>query len=224
MGGTFWQSTGLALVLLGCARAESPPLDPVRDVTGGAVRGRLLPDGAGAVFRGIPFAAPPAGPLRWREPQPVVPWTGVREADRPGPPPAQENFKWNVRLAEESSEDCLYLDVWTPSLDGKARLPVMVWIHGGANTALAGGREPVYEGHQLVRHGVVLVVIEYRLGIFGFFAHPELSRESPHGVSGNYALLDQIAAHLLVRWNIHRFVRNPATVNVSGTSRGTWGN
>lgn len=215
-----WLGVGLALVTV--TGAQTPPTDPVIDVTGGAVRGRFLPEGTGAMFRGIPFAAPPTGRLRWREPQPVVPWHGVREAAQPGPPPVQENFSWNARLAEEGSEDCLYLDVWTPSVGRQPRLPVMVWIHGGANTALAGGREPVYEGHRMVRHGVVLVVVEYRLGIFGFLAHPELSRESQHGVSGNYALLDQIAALRWVRDNISRFGGDPGSVTVFGQSAGAW--
>jgi len=220
-GAAAWRGAGLALVILAGGRAEEPSGEPVRAVTGGAVRGHFLPDG-GAVFRGIPFAAPPVGPRRWREPQPVLPWSGVRAADQPGPPPIQERFAWNVRLAEKASEDCLFLDVWTPSPNGQSRLPVMVWIHGGANTALAGGCEPVYEGHHLIRQGVVLVVIEYRLGILGFFAHPELSRESPHGVSGNYALLDQIAALQWVRENITRFGGDPEKVTVFGQSAGAW--
>lgn len=193
---------------------------PVVTVTGGTLRGASLPDG-GEVFRGIPFAAPPVGSFRWRPPQPVVPWSGVRDALKPGPAPIQENYGWNDSVVRNSSEDCLYLDVWAPSRSPKLR-PVMVWIHGGANTALLGGGEPVYEGRHFVEHGVVLVVIEYRLGLLGFLAHPELTRESPHHSSGNYALLDQIAALRWVQDNIIRFGGDPHNVTIFGQSAGGW--
>jgi len=200
----------------------TPAAAPQIQVSGGVVRGRWLDGGAGAVFRGIPFAAPPEGPLRWREPQPVVPWSGVRDALQPGPPPAQESFGFNERMAAEGREDCLYLDVWTPTLAAGAKRPVMVWIHGGANLGLAGGGEPVYEGRSLIARGVVLVVLEYRSGVFGFLAHPELTRESPHHASGNYALLDQIAGLQWVRNHIARFGGDPAMVTVFGQSAGGW--
>ena len=127
----------------------------------------LLEDGKAAAFRGIPFAAPPVGDLRWKEPMPVAPWEGVRAATAPGPAAAQVALGWNDDFARAGSEDCLYLDVWTPSPGSGARLPVMVWIHGGANVAGAGGFDPLYDGRSLIRSGVVLVVVEYRLGIFG---------------------------------------------------------
>jgi len=111
---------------------------PVATVTGGQIRGRLLPQGAGAVFKGIPFAQPPVGDLRWREPMPVVAWSGVRDAAESGPPAAQASFGWNDQFAAASREDCLYLDVWTPARQPPTRLPVMVWIHGGANIAGTG--------------------------------------------------------------------------------------
>jgi para-nitrobenzyl esterase len=125
---------------------------------------------------------------------PVAAWTGIRDASVAGAPAEQMSFGWNARAAAASSEDCLYLNVWTPSAPSSVRYPVMVWIHGGGNTGGAGGADPLYDSPSLVSHGVILVVVEYRLGIFGFFAHPELARESPHHASGNYALLDQIAA------------------------------
>jgi para-nitrobenzyl esterase len=207
----------LMTVLAGmCAAAP----DPAVAVSGGAVRGRAL-EGGGSVFRGIPFAAPPVGTLRWREPMPVVPWQGVRDAEKPGPAPQQRSFGWNEAMSRASREDCLYLDVWAPPVDAAHPAPVMVWIHGGANLCLAGGSEPVYEGRPLVAHGVILVVIEYRVGVFGFMAHPELSRESPHGASGNYGLLDQVAALRWVRDNIAAFGGDPANVTVFGQSAGS---
>lgn len=164
--------------------------DPVVDVTGGAVRGRLLPGGHGAVFRGIPFAQPPVGDLRWREPLPVLAWTGIRDAGVSGPPAEQVSLGWNDKTAAASSEDCLYLDVWTPSHAPSDRSPVMVWVHGGGNLGGSGGADPLLDGTSLIGHGVILVVIEYRLGIFGFLAHPELTLESPNHASGNYGILD----------------------------------
>ena len=190
-------------------------------VTGGVIRGRTLPSGEGAVFKGIPFAQPPVGELRWREPKPVAPWKGIREATESGPPAAQGSFGWNDRFAKASREDCLYLDVWTPAKRTSERLPVMVWIHGGSNTAGAGGADNLYQGGVIVRRGVVLVLIEYRVGLFGFFAHPELTRESPHHSSGNYGLLDQIAALRWVRENIAKFGGDPNHVTLFGQSAGS---
>jgi len=194
----------------------------VVSVTGGTIRGRLLPDNGGAVFRGIPFAQPPVGDLRWREPFPVAPWTGTREAAQSGPPAAQLPLGWNDRSAAASREDCLYLDVWTPAGPSAARKPVMFCIHGGANVAGAGGFDPLYDGRALIGRGVVLVVIEYRLGIFGFLTHPELARESPHHTSGNFAILDQIAALQWVRANIAAFGGDPGNVTIFGQSAGSY--
>jgi para-nitrobenzyl esterase len=195
---------------------------PVVRVTGGDIRGRWLPENSGSVFRGIPFAAPPVGDLRWREPRAVVPWSGIREADRPGPPPIQPSFGWNDSFVQAGREDCLYLDVWCPPPKAGAKRPVMVWIHGGANVCLAGGSEPLYEGGAFVADGVVLVVIEYRLGVFGFFSHPELSQESGREASGNYALLDQLAALRWVQKNIAAFGGDPGNVTLFGQSAGSW--
>jgi para-nitrobenzyl esterase len=196
-------------------------LDPVISVTGGLIRGRLLPDGHGSVFKGIPFAQPPVGVLRWREPMPVVAWAGTRDAEASGPPAVQATLGWNDKAASASREDCLYLDVWTPTGPTPGRNPVMVWIHGGANVAGAGGFDPLYDGTSLIGHGVVLVVIEYRLGILGFFAHPDLTRESPHHASGNYGILDQIAALQWVRDNIAGFGGDPGNVTIFGQSAGS---
>ena len=208
----------LALFITG-ARAAGE--DPIVSVAGGQIRGRMLEEGRGAVFRGVPFAQPPVGALRWREPLPVTAWDGVRDASKSGPPAAQPALGWNDAAAKASSEDCLYLDVWTPTPKEGAGLPVMVWIHGGANVAGAGGFDPLYDGRSFISHGIVLVVVEYRLGVFGFFSHPELTRESAHHASGNYGLMDQVASLQWVRGNIARFGGDPSNVTIFGQSAGS---
>jgi len=189
--------------------------DTTVSVSAGAVRGAPMARG-GAVFKGIPFAQPPVGELRWRPPEPVKPWTGVREATSFGAPCAQNAAG---RMLEASREDCLYLNVWTPEWPARSRLPVMVWLHGGGNY---GGTASTnnFDGESLARHGVVLVSVNYRLTVFGFFAHPELTRESPHHASGNYGLMDQIAALQWVRDNIGKFGGDPANVTIFGQSAG----
>jgi para-nitrobenzyl esterase len=185
----------------------------------GQVQGITRRDG-GAEFLGIPYAAPPVGDLRWREPQPVKPWQGVREASSFGAPCAQAVLgDWNRRDSETSSEDCLFLNVITPKLQTDKPLPVMFWIHGGANAGGTASSE-LYKDGTLVQHGVLLVTINYRLGVFGFFAHSELTRESAHHASGNYGLLDQIAALRWVRENISAFGGDPNNVTVFGQSAG----
>src|SRR5262245_51864562 len=146
-------------------------------VTGGQVRGAMLA-ARGAVFKGIPYAAPPIGQRRWREPMPVVPWTGVRDATEFGAICAQTSLVM-VGAAESSKEDCLFVNVWTPEWPATSRKPVMVWIYGGGNFGGASS-DPTYDGESLARRGVVLVSFNYRVGSFGFFSHPELTRESPH--------------------------------------------
>ena len=170
----------------------------------------------GAVFKGIPFAQPPVEALRWREPQPVKPWTGVRATTSFGAPCAQNS---GGRVLETSREDCLFLNVWTPEWPPGARKPVMFWMHGGGNYGGSTG-SPNFDGESLARHGVVLVSASYRLTAFGFFAHPELTRESPHHASGNYGLMDQIAALQWVRANIARFGGDPGNVTIFGQSAG----
>jgi para-nitrobenzyl esterase len=168
-----------------------------------------------AVFKNIPFAQAPTGNLRWKEPVPAEPWAGIRDATVFGPACYQSGH-----LNATSSEDCLQLNVWTPKWPMKSRVPVMVWFHGGGNIA-GSGVEPLFNGESLARHGVVLVTSNYRLGIFGFFAHPELSKESPHDASGNYGLLDQIQALRWVRDNIAKFGGDPANVTIFGESAGS---
>jgi para-nitrobenzyl esterase len=174
----------------------------------------------GAAFKGIPYAAPPLGDLRWREHAPVAAWTGVREANAFGASCVQEILSWNKQEATGNQEDCLYLNVWTPEWPSKARKPVMVWLHGGGN---AGGGASVdyFDGVSLSRRGIVLVTINYRLGLFGFFVHPGLTTESTHHTSGNYGLLDQVTALKWVRDNIAQFGGDPNNVTLFWQSAGS---
>jgi para-nitrobenzyl esterase len=205
------------------AVAQSPS-GPLVTISGGKVQGSLLTAPGGAVFKGIPYAQPPVGDLRWREPQPVKNWTGVHQTTDYGAPCAQNDAGWNKNSAERSSEDCLYLNVWTPEWPSKSKKAVMVWLHGGGNnggSALgAGGIEPPFDGAKLASHGVVVVTINYRLGIFGFIGHPELTAESPHHASGTYGIQDQIAALRWVHDNIAQFGGDPGNVTLFGQSAG----
>ena len=201
----------IALLAVSVFAAEPPGVS----VTGGQIRGGALEKG-GAAFKGIPFAQAPVGDLRWREPAPVKSWTGVREATGFGAPCAQNA---GGRMQASSSEDCLFLNVWTPEWPPSGRKAVMVWFHGGGNYAgTASGNN--FDGESLARRGVVLVTANYRLSVFGFFAHPELTRESPHHASGNYGLMDQIAALKWVRDNIAKFGGDPGNVTIFGQSAG----
>lgn len=218
----------LAACLLWSAAAQPPP---TANVTGGAVRGYL--SSPGAVFKAIPFAAPPVGALRWRAPQPITPWRGVRDATRYSAACMQNPLGTGAFLAPlahrygasyptpkwDLSEDCLYLNIWTPAWPVKEPRAVMFWIHGGSNR-IGSGNEPGYDGAELAKLGVVVVTVNYRLGALGFFAHPELTRESPHRSAGNYGLLDQIAALRWVHDNIANFGGDPARVTVFGESAG----
>jgi para-nitrobenzyl esterase len=197
---------------------------PTVTVTGGAIEGRELPAPGGAVFKGIPFAAPPVGGLRWKEPQPIKPWAGTLKTVEFGAPCSQRSSGWNDKLAAAGKEDCLFLNVWTSPWPTQSKKPVMVWIHGGANMGGSAlgltATEPSFDGERLSRRGVVVVSIHYRLGVFGFMAHPELSAESAHQASGNYGIMDQIAALKWVRDNISKFGGDPSNVTVFGQSAG----
>ena len=204
----------LIVLAVGCSGASNSV--PVVTVTGGEVQGSIL-DNGGAVFKGIPYAKPPVGDLRWREPMPVEQWAGVRDATQFGATCMQGEgpISYDVK-----SEDCLFLNVWTPEWPAKSRLPVMVWIHGGGNFAGSSG-EGWTDGESLTRHGVVLVSFNYRLGPFGFFAHPALTRESPNNASGNQGILDQIAALKWVHDNITKFGGDSENVTIFGESAGS---
>ncbi|MFN8668126.1 MAG: carboxylesterase family protein [Gemmatimonadaceae bacterium] len=201
------------------ARESSAPVVRIRD---GAVRGVVAPSGV-RVFRGIPFAAPPVGALRWREPQPVARWGGVRAADRFAAQCMQRRvFDDMVFRNSGVSEDCLYLNVWQPAAaTSSTRRPVLVYFYGGGFQA-GDGSEPRYDGESMARRGIVVVTLSYRLGVFGFLAHPELTAESPNKASGNYGLMDQWAALRWVRASIAAFGGDPAQVTIAGESAGSF--
>ncbi len=173
-----------------------------------------------SVYKGVPFAAPPVGELRWRPPAAVAPWTGVREADQFAAACMQEGVSMPGETPPPVSEDCLYLNIWTPAKSAAEHLPVIVWIHGGGYRN-GYAAMPLYWGDRLARKGVVVVTIAYRLGPLGFLALPGLTRESPHRSSGNYGLLDQIAALEWVQRNIAGFGGDPRCVTIAGQSSGS---
>ena len=175
-----------------------------------------------AVFRGVPYAAPPIGNLRWREPQPAKNWSGVREADKFGPRAMQLNVFGDMDFRSNGmSEDCLYLNVWTPAKTGNEKLPVLVYFYGGGYIA-GDGSEPRYDGESMSRRGIVAITVNYRLGVFGFFSYPGLTKESPHHASGNYGLLDQAAALKWVQQNIAAFGGDPKKITIAGESAGSF--
>ena len=208
---------------------------PVLSITGGKVQGVETASAGVLVYKGIPFAAPPVGDLRWKAPQAVIPWMGVLQADKFGPAAIQAD-KDRVTPVPDGvidyvkeftpdgdplrSEDCLYLNIWTPAA-GKvdAGLPVAIWIHGGAFSH-GFGYEMEFDGEAYAKRGVILVTINYRLGLYGFLAHPSLSKENERSISGNYGLLDQIAALDWVRENIRQFGGDPDNITIFGQSAG----
>jgi para-nitrobenzyl esterase len=204
--------------LLGVVHRAPPPRVKIDT---GTLEGIVDSTTGVTVFRGVPYAAPPVGELRWRPPQRAQPWSGVRPAQQLGRNCIQHQPYSDIDpFAAGVSEDCLYLNVWTNSLDEHApRRPVMVWIHGGGFFAGFGGEER-HNGARLAQKGVVVVTLNYRLGPFGFLAHPALAPESPHHAAGNYGLLDQIAALQWVKRNIARFGGDPSRATIFGESAG----
>lgn len=209
-----------ALVLpLGFVRAASLTDGRVRVATG-VLEGTRETSGV-VSYKGIPFAAPPVGNLRWREPQPVAAWTGVRRAQEFGPRAMQlPLYSDMVFRGGAPSEDCLYLNVWTAARSPEEKRPVLVYFYGGGFRA-GDGSEPRYDGESMATKGIVAVTVNYRLGVFGFLAHPELTKESPHAASGNYGLLDQAAALRWVRDNIAAFGGDSERVTIAGESAGS---
>ncbi len=188
----------------------------------GVLEGVISADGQVRTFKGIPYAAPPVGPLRWKAPQPAVKWTGVRKAMDYAPRCAQNPVYADMIFHDSGpSEDCLYLNLWMPAQPAAPKLPVMVWIHGGGFAA-GSASEPRQDGGNLSKKGVLVVSMNYRLGIFGFFSHPALARESEHDASGNYGLLDQVAALRWVRDNIAVFGGDSENVTIFGESAGSF--
>ena len=222
-----WLASGVA-VMAGAAAmasaaaplmaAETPAAAPTVTIDTGKLRGEA--QGAVVSFKGIPFAQPPVGDLRWRPPQPVAKWQGVRDATSYGADCMQLPFPSDAApLGMKPAEDCLYLNVWRPAHAPGRKLPVLVWIYGGG--FVNGGSSPaVYDGSPFARDGVIFVSFNYRLGRFGFFAHPALSAEKPGGSLANYAIMDQIAALEWVRRNIVVFGGDPGNVTICGESAG----
>ncbi len=212
------------LVLLTASSLPAAIRQPVR-VEGGLVSGVPGNDPAILTFKGIPFAAPPVGDLRWREPKPVVAWRGVRVADKFSPGCIQsvvrERKPWTYEFMThgEISEDCLYLNVWTAATSAAEKRPVFVYIYGGGFSE-GSAQVPVYDGEGLAKKGLVVVTFNYRVGVLGFLVHPELAAESAHHVSGNYGMFDQVAALQWVRANIARFGGDPNCVTITGQSAG----
>jgi para-nitrobenzyl esterase len=209
-----------ALTPIATSSASSYPLDGPVKVDGGLISGTPAGPDVSA-FKGIPFAAPPVGNLRWKPPQPVKPWSGVKACTQYGPSCPQPNLLERIygEKLGPTGEDCLYLNVWTPAKRPTDRLPVLVWIHGGGYT-MGSGSSRAYNGEGLSRLGSVVVTINYRLGPFAWLAHPALSKESEHNSSGNYGLLDQIAALQWVKRNIAAFGGDPGRVTIFGESAG----
>lgn len=173
------------------------------------------------VFKGIPFAQPPVGELRWKAPKPVEPWTDVRQCKEYGPNPMQEALFGDMNFGtDKMSEDCLYLNIWTPAKDKDDRLPVVIYFNGGGLMA-GSGSEPRYAGMSMARKGIIGITANYREGIFGFFAHPQLSAETPYKGSGNYGFMDQQAAIRWVKDNIKAFGGDPARITIVGESAGS---
>jgi para-nitrobenzyl esterase len=187
----------------------------------GALEGLPADEAGVRAYLGIPYAAPPIGALRWQAPRPVAPWQGVRKATAFGARCVQARIFDDMVFRDEPSEDCLHLNVWTPAVPGMSGLPVMVWIHGGGFQA-GSGSEPRQDGARLARKGVVVVTFNYRLGVFGFLAHPELTKASGRASSGNYGLMDQVAALQWVKDNIKAFGGDPRSVTIFGESAGSF--
>ncbi|WP_116790336.1 carboxylesterase/lipase family protein [Flavobacterium psychrotrophum] len=211
------------LIILLCLSAHAQLPQEIK-ITGGKISGVTNNDIS--IYKGIPFAAPPVGNLRWKAPQPVKPWRGVRECIAFGASPMQGEpvpfSMWSQEfLIPKSpiSEDCLYLNVWSGTTAPTEKRPVLVWIYGGG-FAGGGSGVPIYDGAALAQKGIVVVSFNYRVGLFGFMAHPELSKESGHKASGNYGLLDQVAALKWVQQNIAAFGGDPANVTIAGQSAG----
>lgn len=172
-------------------------------------------------FKGVPFATPPVGDLRWKAPQPAQKWDGVRKATDFGPNPMQEKLFGDMNFGTSvNSEDCLYLNIWTPTKNYNEKLPVLIYFNGGGLMA-GSGSEPRYAGNAMARKGIISVTANYREGIFGFFAHPELSKETSYKGSGNYGYLDQVAAIQWVKDNIAAFGGDPSRITIVGESAGS---
>ncbi|MGO8670653.1 MAG: carboxylesterase/lipase family protein [Capsulimonadaceae bacterium] len=211
-----------AVVLLTNAVLPGAAAVDVVAVESGQLQGVTNADQTVRIFKGVPFAAPPVGDLRWKEPQPAAHWDGIRQADKFGSAPLQTKVYGNINFRDNPpGEDCLTLNIWIPARPSKKKLPVIVWYYGGGFVAGSSSEER-YDGENLAKKGVIVVEPNYRLGIFGFYAHPELTRESGHNSSGNYGFLDQVAALKWVGKNIGAFGGDPHNITIAGESAGSF--
>src|SRR5215467_3135263 len=213
----------LSLALTAFSAAAARPADQVT-VESGKLKGAYNSDHSVLLFKGVPFAAPPLGNLRWRAPQPAKKWHGVRAADKFGPACLQTDVFGDIlqfMRDAQPSEDCLNLAIWLPaSAKANSKLPVFLWYYGGGFVA-GGNSEKRYDGEALAKKGIIVVEPNYRLGVFGFLSHPELTKESGHNSSGNYGLLDQMAALQWVVKNIAAFGGDPHNITIGGESAGS---
>lgn len=213
-----WLCCTLLIVVCASCWCGTATGTPVIKTDRGLVQG--VPEGDLVVYKGLPFAAPPTGELRWQAPQTAKAWAGVKSLDHFSPRCMQQQMYPSNAPAEPMSEDCLYLNLWVPPHPPGKKLPVMVWIYGGGLDG-GSGSTPLYAGDVLAQQGVIVVTFNYRLGVFGFLAYPELALESPTHTTGNYGLLDQIAALRWVHRNIAAFGGDPSRVTVFGQSSGS---
>lgn len=213
---------GLLMISSACLFAQKNNYAPVQvKIEPGLIEGNYDPTSGMQYFFGIPFAKPPVGALRWRAPQPLDKWMGVKKTKVFGPRPVQSNVFGDMQSRSDGlNEDCLYLNVWVPGGRKTGSLPVLVYFYGGGFVA-GDGSEPRYDGESMAKKGMVVVTVNYRLNVFGFFAHPELSAESPYKASGNYGLLDQVAGLKWVQKNIAAFGGDPKKVTIAGESAGS---
>lgn len=214
--------TGLIILAFTVFAVSSARAQPSRvKIENGVLEGAFNAASGIRSFKGIPFAQPPVGDLRWKEPQPPKNWDGVRKADHFGNNAMQKNVFGDMMFRSSGmSEDCLYLNVWTPARSPKEKLPVLVYFYGGGFVA-GDGSESRYDGQSMAQKGIVTLTVNYRLGVFGFLAHPELTAESSHHASGNYGLLDQHAALEWVKKNISVFGGDPDRITIAGESAGS---
>ncbi len=217
-------------LLIGAAACSSGKITDTVSVAGGRIQGVLTDNPEVMIFKGVPYAAPPVGDLRWANPRPVVPWKGVKVADtfgspavQPGRAPGSFYYKeFQVEPLPPTSEDCLFLNVWAPASavgHPKAKLPVAMWIHGGAYVN-GCGNDVAFDGEAWAERGVILVTINYRMGVLGFFSHPELTAENGYGSSGNQGTYDQLAAIQWIHDNIAQFGGDPQQITIMGQSAG----
>src|SRR5271165_3500137 len=209
------------ILLTGVFSAMASANTDVVKIETGQLQGTSNADQSVRIFKGVPFAAPPVGELRWKPPQPATSWMGARPADKYGPACLQTDVFGDIYFRDsQPSEDCLNLNIWIPAKAAEAKLPVLLWFYGGGFVAGANS-EPRYDGEALAKKGIIVVEPNYRLGVFGFYPHPELTKESEHHASGNYGLLDQVAALQWVIRNIAAFGGDPQNITIAGESAGS---